>query len=847
VLRKLRRIEAAETEIRRLLEIRPNDPVLLADLADIETARGHFVRSRDLYEHALFKSGNAPELRLRYARQARSWGDFYLAEKVLRAYLGRHPLDIDARLDLAGVLIAEQQYEMAEAEYRSLAKKPGARQRAFIGLATCRFLEKDFPAVLPYADAVLNTNPEQTEALALRAEALRRLHRYDEAKEDFRRLSLLPSSRASAWIGLGRLARAQKDEASAEAYFRRVQRSDSGEIRARYLLAGENATEPSFVRGMVASRGMTATDLNTLAELYAEDGHLDSAITVYQAALTKDPEYFPARIALAQVLATDHRYGESIDLLTRLHDEFPDNAKIVLSLARVLSWSRRYDDAIRTYRELAALNPADTIPRKEMARVATWSKQMSLARNVYAEIYATSVDQQLIEALQRSHQDQVVLGALARVAGNGKAPYEKYEQVRQLLDSGQLPGVSRPAAENALADLEPVYRLQKAIWLESSAKWLDWNKKFLQSAHTYRDLLALQPGNQEARFDLAQVEAAQGLSLKSAASYHELLELDPLHNLASQALERDESILQSPALFGKYTYWHEKGIGRASDIERQQFQSGAEFVWNSQTQLRLSGDYWLESPGSGSQADATGATVSIRTVFNEYWRASAEWSHKTYLDSRFNDTDTGHGDLTFNAWDYAHLTLQYARVDELHNQFGLQQGVQSDNLGFLVDSDLNHYVEVTSGVVWTHYTDNNRGIWVTLAPSFILHDNPHMLRVILRGDYRDTEYPSVFAFEGSQLRNIIHPYWTPQDYVRGSVILEWRHDLSRDFYTGGQQHYYALRLGGGIDSTGNKNVLLEAEWHYDFLQRWALEARGTLDRSPAWNGAAASLSLIYRF
>ncbi len=79
------------------------------------------------------------------------------------------------------------------------------------------------------------------------------------------------------------------------------------------------------------------------------------------------------------------------------------------------------------------------------------------------------------------------------------------------------------------------------------------------------------------------------------------------------------------------------------------------------------------------------------------------------------------------------------------------------------------------------------------------------------------------------------------------MILEWRHDLSRDFYAGGQQHYYALRLGGGIDSTGNKNVLFEAEWHYDFLQRWALEARGTLDRSPAWNGAAASVSLIYRF
>jgi hypothetical protein len=122
-----------------------------------------------------------------------------------------------------------------------------------------------------------------------------------------------------------------------------------------------------------------------------------------------------------------------------------------------------------------------------------------------------------------------------------------------------------------------------------------------------------------------------------------------------------------------------------------------------------------------------------------------------------------------------------------------------------------------------------------------------MLKLILRGDYRDTTHTSIFEFERSQLHNIIHPYWTPQDYFRGTVIVEWRHDLSRDFYTGGRQHYYALRLGGGFDSTGNKNILFEADWHYDFLPRWAFEVHGTLDRSPAWDGAAAYVNLVYRF
>jgi tetratricopeptide (TPR) repeat protein len=852
VFQRLGRIAEAEDELHQLLRIRPDDPVLLADLADLEAARGHFERSRDLYLKALSKSGRgstgaSSQLRLRYALQARSWGDFYLAEKVLRARLQEHPQDVRAALDLAGVLVAEQQYEAADAQYRLLTKAPRARQPALIGLATSHLAAQDFQGVLPFTDEVLNSDPNQVEALTLRAEALRRLHRYDDAKRDFRRLTTLTSGRVSGWIGLGRIAHAQKDDQSAEAHFRRAHESDPVNIKARYLLARQQATGAGSVHEIVGPGVSTAPELNSLADVYAADGSLDSAITTYRAALEKDPNYFPAQIGLAQTLASAHRYDQSLDLLTRLRAEFPDDAKIMLTLARVLSWSRRYDQAIGAYRQLSELDPADTVPRREMARVATWSNQMGLARKTYAEIDSPTVDQQLSDTLQRSHQGETALQILDKVPHNTNTPYERYEELRQLVDSGELPASSVSNVETVLAQLEPLYRLQKAVWLESTAKWLNWNRKFMQAAHVYRQLIALEPSDEEAWFDLAQVKAAEGLSLESTAAYGQLLELDPLHNLAGQALEREQSVLQQPAIFSKYTFWDENGIGRASDIERQQFQSGVEVLWHRQTQLYVAGDYWNEAPGSGAHADAAGVTLGFNTVLNENWQAAGEWSYKDYFQSRYNNTDTGHANLTFNAWDYAHLTLQYARVDELHNEFGLLDGVQSDNVGLLVDSNLNHYVEVNSGVVWTHYTDTNQGVWVTLAPAFILLDHPHELKLVLRGDYRDTEYASIFEFQGPKLANIVHPYWTPQNYYRGTVILEWRQDLTRDSYSGGRQNYYALRLGGGFDSTANKDVIFEAEWHYDFLERWALEVHGTVDRSPAWNGAAAIVSLIYRF
>jgi len=74
---------------------------------------------------------------------------------------------------------------------------------------------------------------------------------------------------------------------------------------------------------------------------------------------------------------------------------------------------------------------------------------MGLARVPLRRNHAPPVDLQLIEALKHAHQDQAVLRALDRVSGNGKSSYEKYEQVRRLLDSGQLPAASHPAVEYA--------------------------------------------------------------------------------------------------------------------------------------------------------------------------------------------------------------------------------------------------------------------------------------------------------------------------------------------------------------------------------------------------------------
>ena len=82
---------------------------------------------------------------------------------------------------------------------------------------------------------------------------------------------------------------------------------------------------------------------------------------------------------------------------------------------------------------------------------------------------------------------------------------------------------------------------------------------------------------------------------------------------------------------------------------------------------------------------------------------------------------------------------------------------------------------------------------------------------------------------------MVHPYWTPQDYLGGALILEWEHDLSEEFQCGEERHVYNIRLVLGQDSEDNSSVRLEAEWLYEFRDQWELTVSGLIHRSREWD------------
>lgn len=856
VYAKLGRQQQAVALARTLTQRFPADAGLLVELGDLELGLGHAAAARDLYDRALRLPGRTEKLALHVADQMNFWGDFYRVEASYRDYLRQHPNDVKVWLKLAWTLVSAQRFEEAEGIYCRLRLEKPRAVEPWLGLVKLRLAENDLRGALKCVQELLAAHPDQPEGLALQGDTLLRLQRYAEALETFRRLSLRNGHQVQGLLGIGKAWLKQKQAVEAAAAFNQVLELDPKNIEARYYRAAAAPAKPAeSSQGPAAGEQETPMQLVRRAQLLAADGFNRRAIETYQAALDRDPQCFPARLGLAEILGVDHQYERALEMFNSLAADFPGDAKIGISRARVLAWSKRYDQALEVYEQIHQVNPADPVPTREMARTSAWGKRMPQARRIYASLWEQPVDRQLLAALEALQAQRPDPGLQPLIDQLQKFPadsiYRGYDSVSQELakSSDALRPDTKTQVNQVLVNLLPAYKVQKEAYLESRAKWLAWNKRLTPSLDTYEKLTEFQPGNQEALFDYAQVECSLGLCDQEGKTYRELLTIDPLHNLAGLALERQE-IRSRPALKMGHTYWDEKGRGQhaVSQISRNITDWTLDVPIKCRHHLQVSAHRWFERPKDGPSCFwADGHTVALNGLLTPYFRYDLSWTRKYYENSSIADRNTGQVKLWFNLRDYAKLGLCYERTNEIYNTFGIQQGTQADNLWVSLSSFLTRKWAVEAQARYISFNDSNNEQVYSFATSYDLTDHPRVFRVKLRGEYRDTAKINEYIYQGDQLLNIIHPYWTPKNYLGGALVLEWYHDLSKFFFCGSEKHYYALRTILSNDTTGNKGYGFEAEWNYEFKKHWSINVKGFLNRSNQWDANAAWAMIQYQF
>ena len=428
---------------------------------------------------------------------------------------------------------------------------------------------------------------------------------------------------------------------------------DPANPEARFLATGQDqALSPEFVSRVLGDPGQTPQTLLTWSKVYADRGFLDPAMDCLKTALDLDQEFYPARMRLAELLATAHRYSESLEILDALAQDLPGTSKILITRARVLSWARQYERSVAAYQELMNENQEDPVIRIEQARVLAWAKEMDRALEVYGSLYANPVDDRLKEALAQAGRD---FGPLPTRRGqNIPKIYGRYETLwtgLKELSAGLAPDAALKL-KRIMIGLRPAYLIQKQARLESRAKSALYNRRFARALSACDRLLEFQPVNQEAAFDRAQTLCALGLCDREAEAYQALLAIDPLHSLARQGLERQRR-RANPALRASQSLWREEGHGDLSGITRWTSSLELEVPVLCRHSLTLSLNRWDDDPEDGPAQQAFGFTLAGQAIFNAFVSAQGSYTRKFY--DHLDDRDFFRAGLWINLLDWVRL------------------------------------------------------------------------------------------------------------------------------------------------------------------------------------------------
>lgn len=824
-------------------------------LADVEAMLGHARTSRDLYARVLDEAESPVTVLLAYADRMITWGDFYRAEEIYQDHLQRHPKDDTVWLKLASLWRSCERYEEAVGIYRRRLFESPQNAQALLGLARVKRLQRRLESAGRYTQQFLELRPQDPEGLLLKGDIALLRKKHDQALSAYARVRADSSQAVPALLGRGKVRLDQGDPQGAKALFEQARALDPENVAARFHCVDpeQRATE-AFVEAILANRDESPGELEQWARLYASQGHHNAAIRCYEASLQRDSEYFPSQIGLAEALAVDHRFEQALHRYDALAATFPENRKILMGRARTSAWARRYRASLEYYDRLLAISPADPVPRKEKARTAVWAKQMDRALATYEQLLVPPVDKGLASAVSpiaAEAGDEALCeaaSALAERAETGTA-FDGYEEFFKNLEAAKdgLSTRTWKRVEQARLRFLPAYRIQKGVSLEKQGKDQAWNRRFTCALRTYEDLTRFEPSNQEALMDFSQVQCALGLCNREAQVYEELLDLDPQHSLARQARKRLEA-LQRPSAAPGYAFWNEGGRDRLSAMERHRVDLALEVPVNCRLRLRVIGHHWIERPDFTEESFAAdGFTLAASATLNAYLKGEGAWTLKDYRDDGLDTRHTGYARMQVNLWDAAKAGIGYERTDELYNVFGLEQGIQADAWWLSVTAPITRRLEVRSKTRHLSYTDDNTGQHYHLEAGYAFTDHPRLFKVAGFVEHRDTREQNAYHYQGRELDDITHPYWTPADYYAGGLRFEWHHDLSRIQLCRSRKHEYDLNLTLGTDTEHNPSIQVTGDWHWDIREDWAVEIQGLIHRSELWDAEGLWANLRYRF
>jgi len=728
-------------------------------LARFHELEGSWVESQSIYERMLSERPQDHETRISLSRLRLLKGDVERAKAEARKVVEESPLHSKARIQLANCLMEQRRADEAVSVCQAVLTEEPNNLEAILALARAQQLSGALPQARATCQRYIDRHSGDDVGIAHVRLALARTYVLEGntvlASREYKAAMDHPSARtAAAYYGLANAQRLGGTGARSDLTIMSSLSQDSGEdLRLRIEFAGIALSEHDDVR----------------------------ASQYLQNILSWEPESTIAMVMLgeAQTLALKRGLdADPVTLFTRVLARAPDNTRARIGLARAHAALREYDEAISHYDILIAQDSSSTKFQRERARTLFWDHQFEEALDAYDALL-----------------DSLPLDAVAvDVYGN------------QPMGMG---------ARNQM-DYEAELEVAQVVGLERDAKmYMDWRPQL--AIEKLDNLLAIEPGNTEAAFDLAQLRHRLGWTEDAVEGYDALLDIVSFHPEAEIARAGAQRTLRPrmEILFGNRD---RKGRDGLALMEESAMIGDVIFPMGDER------DYVGAGYGWRTYDSTTGAseTASVLRL-----RGSKQLGKRTWADMVVEYPTYDRDDL-FSSRLFFDGGLHYRSPSELgvdftvfgqpvaHNEETMIRDLHRLGARLGISQKLSPKIDLGGSRMFADYSDNNTEYNLNAFASYELSPAPYNLKLMAKADFVDFSDPFDEEFEaGDPLSGLDTPYFAPSGYSVYSLELDWKHSLGEEWFTGAPDLWYGTSARVALDSNAASYGEIRAAAGYD--------------------------------
>jgi tetratricopeptide (TPR) repeat protein len=323
------------------------------------------------------------------------------------------------------------------------------------------------------AEAVLKINPDQKDAHRLLAHIYWRnlgeargdvaaQESLKKAIEHFEALARLDPTETDTFLVLGRLYRLNNQPDKAEEAFKKVLNGEPDSKNAAAQLAQLYFDEGDYEQAVellnkIDEEEMDAPLLGMLAYAYTQMSQFDKAVSVYEKALTRDPDNQEVRRAYAEALMGGGRLAAARTELEKILKADPDDGPAHLRLAQLDRQEGQFEDARKNLDRAQTLMPeSQEVPYQQALLediLGNYEQAIEILQGLLKKTERESGHYTAGEASNRAVFLEH-LGQVYRTEQKYAEALEVFKQIRELGDQ-QAPRAEALIVETLRSDRQP--------------------------------------------------------------------------------------------------------------------------------------------------------------------------------------------------------------------------------------------------------------------------------------------------------------------------------------------------------------------------------------------------------